>query len=240
MNHPRTRVVVTGSGPVGTVRGSVGRGGRRVEPDPRNAAVRRRRETSMPSTNSWRATAFPVWRYLTHLVADRALAEDLTQETFLRMYRHLDDFAGRSRFSAWVFRIALATSASCRRHRAPQRRVLLDKELGQLRGRGGGGSGDVCRRRARAFALADHLPGGARRGRDGGRGPAPARALAGGGAWRSGWQMGGDRQGPDGVGRGNSGGGPCPAPQRLESHPRGAGLLGLRQRRPVGVLPGLR
>ncbi len=48
----------------------------------------------------------PVWRYLTHLVADRALAEDLTQETFLRMYRHLDDFAGRSRFSTWVFRIA--------------------------------------------------------------------------------------------------------------------------------------
>lgn len=47
-----------------------------------------------------------VWRFLRHLVADGALAEDLTQETFLRVHRRLGSFDGRSRFSTWLFRVA--------------------------------------------------------------------------------------------------------------------------------------
>ncbi len=47
-----------------------------------------------------------VWRFLRHLVADGALAEDLTQETFLRVHRGLGGFDGDSRFSTWLFRIA--------------------------------------------------------------------------------------------------------------------------------------
>ena len=47
-----------------------------------------------------------VWRFLRHLLGDAALAEDVTQETFLRLYRRLPTFAGRSAFSTWVFRIA--------------------------------------------------------------------------------------------------------------------------------------
>jgi RNA polymerase sigma-70 factor, ECF subfamily len=47
-----------------------------------------------------------VWRFLRHLLGDAALAEDVTQETFLRLYQRLPTFAGRSRFSTWVFRIA--------------------------------------------------------------------------------------------------------------------------------------
>lgn len=47
-----------------------------------------------------------VWRFLRHLVADGALAEDLTQETFLRVHRGLGGFDGRSRFSTWLFHIA--------------------------------------------------------------------------------------------------------------------------------------
>lgn len=33
-------------------------------------------------------------------------AEDLTQETFLRVYRSLDDFRGEARFATWLLRIA--------------------------------------------------------------------------------------------------------------------------------------
>jgi len=40
----------------------------------------------------------PVWRFLRHLVGDDALAEDLTQETFLRVHQRLRSFDGRSRF----------------------------------------------------------------------------------------------------------------------------------------------
>ncbi|HEV2920557.1 MAG TPA: sigma factor, partial [Actinomycetota bacterium] len=40
-----------------------------------------------------------VWRFLRHLLGDAALAEDVTQETFLRLYQRLPTFAGRSRFS---------------------------------------------------------------------------------------------------------------------------------------------
>jgi RNA polymerase sigma-70 factor, ECF subfamily len=47
-----------------------------------------------------------VWRFLRHLLGDPALAEDVTQETFLRLYQRLPTFAGRSRFSTWVFRVA--------------------------------------------------------------------------------------------------------------------------------------
>jgi RNA polymerase sigma-70 factor, ECF subfamily len=47
-----------------------------------------------------------VWRFLRHLLGDAALAEDVTQETFLRLYQRLPTFAGRSRFSTWVFRVA--------------------------------------------------------------------------------------------------------------------------------------
>ena len=43
---------------------------------------------------------------LLRLAGDRALADDLAQETFLRAYRGLVGFAGRARFSTWLYRIA--------------------------------------------------------------------------------------------------------------------------------------
>jgi RNA polymerase sigma-70 factor, ECF subfamily len=47
-----------------------------------------------------------VWRFLRHLLDDAALAEDVTQETFLRLYQHLLGFGFRCKFSTWVFRVA--------------------------------------------------------------------------------------------------------------------------------------
>jgi len=53
-----------------------------------------------------RAYQEPVWRFLCHLLRDPHLAEDVTQETFLRVHRGLRGFRYQSRFSSWVFQIA--------------------------------------------------------------------------------------------------------------------------------------
>ena len=45
-------------------------------------------------------------------VGDRAVAEDLSQEVFLRAYRALGQFKNESRFSTWVARITLNQVAS--------------------------------------------------------------------------------------------------------------------------------
>jgi RNA polymerase sigma-70 factor (ECF subfamily) len=41
------------------------------------------------------------------MVRDAALAEELTQDTFLKAYRHLPEFRGESRFTTWLYRIAV-------------------------------------------------------------------------------------------------------------------------------------
>lgn len=43
-------------------------------------------------------------RHLTR--TDLALADDLAQETFIRVYKHIRSFRGESRFSTWLYRIA--------------------------------------------------------------------------------------------------------------------------------------
>ena len=48
----------------------------------------------------------PVFNYVLRLVGDRALAEDLTQEVFLRVYQGLPRFSLRSKFTTWLFQVA--------------------------------------------------------------------------------------------------------------------------------------
>ncbi len=69
----------------------------------------------------------PVWRFLRHLVGDAALAEDLTQETFVRVYRKLGSFRYRAKFSTWVFQIARNAGIDAIRSR--QRRLRLVDQL---------------------------------------------------------------------------------------------------------------
>jgi RNA polymerase sigma-70 factor (ECF subfamily) len=47
----------------------------------------------------------PVFNYVMRLVGDRSLAEDLTQEVFLRVYQGLPSFSLRSRFTTWLFQV---------------------------------------------------------------------------------------------------------------------------------------
>ncbi|MBY6275522.1 MAG: RNA polymerase sigma factor SigY [Symbiobacterium thermophilum] len=48
----------------------------------------------------------PVKKYLVTITFDRALAEDLTQETMIRAIERVGQFQGRSRFSTWLMSIA--------------------------------------------------------------------------------------------------------------------------------------
>ena len=53
-----------------------------------------------------RAYETPVFNYVLRLVGgDRALAEDLTQEVFLRVYQGLPTFSLRSKFTTWLFQV---------------------------------------------------------------------------------------------------------------------------------------
>jgi RNA polymerase sigma-70 factor (ECF subfamily) len=48
-----------------------------------------------------------VYNLALRLAGNREEAADLTQEIFLRIYRHLGGFGGRSTLKTWVFRIAI-------------------------------------------------------------------------------------------------------------------------------------
>ena len=52
-----------------------------------------------------RAYELPVFNYVLRLVGDRSLAEDLTQEVFLRVYQGLPGFSLRCRFTTWLFQV---------------------------------------------------------------------------------------------------------------------------------------
>ena len=53
-----------------------------------------------------RAYETPVFNYVVRLVGgDRTLAEDLTQEVFLRVFQGLPGFSLRSKFTTWLFQV---------------------------------------------------------------------------------------------------------------------------------------
>lgn len=60
-----------------------------------------------------------VYGYLLRVTGDRAVAEDLAQEVFLRAFRHAPGFRGDSSVRTWLFAIARNVLAShYRRHDA--------------------------------------------------------------------------------------------------------------------------
>ena len=52
-----------------------------------------------------RAYQVPVYNYVLRMVGDRTLAEDLTQEVFLRVFQGLPRFSLRSKFTTWLFQV---------------------------------------------------------------------------------------------------------------------------------------
>jgi RNA polymerase sigma-70 factor (ECF subfamily) len=59
-----------------------------------------------------------LYRAVRSVLRDDAETEDVLQETYVRAFTHLGDFAGRARFSTWLTRIALHEAFHRRRRRA--------------------------------------------------------------------------------------------------------------------------
>src|SRR5450432_314702 len=62
-----------------------------------------------------------VVRFLDRKVQNRALAEELAQEVFLRVYRSRSTYQPTARFSKWIFQIAARLGSNSRRDRKHER-----------------------------------------------------------------------------------------------------------------------
>ncbi len=82
-----------------------------------------------------------VFNLALRMAGDREEAADLSQETFLRVYRNLDGFRGRSSLKTWIYRVALNCCRSRlrrRQARAPVRRQASEEDLERLADSGRG------------------------------------------------------------------------------------------------------
>ena len=64
-----------------------------------------------------------------HIVGDRELAKDVTQEVFLRLYRVIRRFRSGGRFDAWLHRIATNLSIDLLRRERPHREARPLEEV---------------------------------------------------------------------------------------------------------------
>ena len=89
--------------------GVLSRGERRSEAtDCGSALVERARRGDVEAFDElYRVHRNRVYTLCVDLCGDRELAEDLLQETFVRVWRGLRGFGGRSSFATWVHRIAV-------------------------------------------------------------------------------------------------------------------------------------
>jgi RNA polymerase sigma-70 factor (ECF subfamily) len=93
------------------------------DPDPRTLS--RAREGDLGAFEDLvRQYQADLWRFAYHFTRDRALAEDVTQEAFLRAFRFLHGFRGDSKFTSWLFRI----TRNCAMDAIRSRKSLLEKE----------------------------------------------------------------------------------------------------------------
>ena len=70
------------------------------------ATVRQGQDVSLSFDEIHEEYQRPIQSYLLRISQDETAAEDLTQETFIRVHRGLGDFRGDASLSTWVYRIA--------------------------------------------------------------------------------------------------------------------------------------
>jgi RNA polymerase sigma-70 factor (ECF subfamily) len=102
--------------------------------------IRQIRSGDADAGHRWVREYYPaIYRYLLYLTNNPETAKDLTQETFLQAWRHLDSFDHRAPLRPWLYRIAHREflQALRRQRRAPaEQQVAFLEEIGQLSGPG--------------------------------------------------------------------------------------------------------
>lgn len=68
-----------------------------------------------------------IYSYLRRLCGSKQDAEDLTQQTFLKVWSSLNGFAGRSKFSTWLYRIAHNTYIDWQRRNIRRNQGNVDR-----------------------------------------------------------------------------------------------------------------
>lgn len=73
-----------------------------------------------------------ILRYLSRFIGEGE-AEDLTQETFVKVHQSLGAFRGESQLSTWIYRIATNTALDKMRHPSFQRveQIAISDEIGE-------------------------------------------------------------------------------------------------------------
>ena len=70
-----------------------------------------------------------VWRLSFHLVRNETVADDVTQDAFVRAYRFLARYRGEAKFSTWLF--SITRNCALDELRRAERRRRLSDELGR-------------------------------------------------------------------------------------------------------------
>jgi RNA polymerase sigma-70 factor, ECF subfamily len=74
--------------------------------------------------------AEPVFRFLHRMLGDEEDADDLAQETFVRVYQHRAGFQPELKFTTWLYTIAANLARNQLRWRARHPNVSLEAEAG--------------------------------------------------------------------------------------------------------------
>jgi RNA polymerase sigma-70 factor (ECF subfamily) len=85
------------------------------DPDVDLVAALRARDEDAFATLMHRYTSL-ILRMVLPYLPNRAAAEDVVQDTWIAVLRHIDRFEGRSTFKTWLLRIALNTARTRRMH----------------------------------------------------------------------------------------------------------------------------
>jgi len=96
---------------------------------PDGELIRRAREdpSGPPFETLYERHRIEVFRYLLRLVTDRELAEDLLQDSFLRIYEHLDRFDIERPFRPWLYQIARNAALNALRARRKKEESVPDR-----------------------------------------------------------------------------------------------------------------
>src|SRR5262245_25900403 len=88
----------------------------------------------------------PVFSLVFRMVRDRAIAEDLAQDTFVKVLNHIDRYRPEFKFSSWLFKIANNVAID----------HLRKRQLDTVSMDGSPHAGTAAEIEATSFELADH------------------------------------------------------------------------------------